>query len=108
MIGLKVRNVANLPLGWKDCRGAILKTKIRQTLGCGIIMHATSPAASRETDSKAGQEIDHTACRQMDRGRAGDRSYSMPADGQRQGRRWIIHAGRWTEAGQEIDHTGAG
>ncbi len=74
-------NVANLPLGWKDCRGAILKTKIRQTLGCGIIMHATSPAASRETDSKAGQEIDHTACRQMDRGRAGDRSYSMPADG---------------------------
>jgi hypothetical protein len=25
----------------------------------------------------------------MDRGRAGDGSYSMPADGQRQGRRWI-------------------
>jgi hypothetical protein len=30
----------------------------------------------------------------------------MPADGQRQGRIWIIqHAGRWTEAGQEMDHT---
>jgi hypothetical protein len=54
----------------------------------------------------AGQGMDYTACRQMDRGRTGDGSYSMPADGQGQGRRWIIqHAGRWTEAGQEMDHT---
>jgi hypothetical protein len=37
--------------------------------------------------TEAGQEIDHAACRQMDRGRAGDRSYSMPAaEVQRQGR----------------------
>jgi hypothetical protein len=44
---------------------------------------------------KARQEMDHAACRQMDRGRAGDGSYSMPADEQGQGRRWIMqHAGR--------------
>ncbi len=30
----------------------------------------------------------------------------MPGDGQRQGRRWVMqHAGRWTEAGQGMDHT---
>jgi hypothetical protein len=45
----------------------------------------------------AGQETDHTACRQMYRGLI---------DGQeRQGRRWIIqHVGRYTETGQEMDH----
>jgi len=53
-----------------------------------------------------GQEMDHAACRQMDRGRARNGSCSMPADVQRQGRRWIMqHVVRWTEAGQEIDHT---
>jgi hypothetical protein len=53
-----------------------------------------------------GQEMDHTAYQQMDRGRAGDGLYSMPADGQGQGSRWIIqHAGRWTVAGQQMDHT---
>jgi hypothetical protein len=56
--------------------------------------------------TEASQEMDPTACRQMDRGRAGDGSYRMPADGQRQGSRWIIqNAGRWTEAGQQMDHT---
>ncbi len=40
------------------------------------------------------------------KGRAGDGSYSMPADGQRQGSGWIVqHAGRWTvKAGQQMDH----
>ncbi len=56
--------------------------------------------------TEAGQQMDHTACWQMDRGRAADGSYSMPADGQGQGSRWIIqHAGRWTGAGQQMDHT---
>jgi hypothetical protein len=45
--------------------------------------------------TKARQEMDHAACRQMNRGRAADGSYSMPADEQGQGSRWIIqHAGR--------------
>ncbi len=39
---------------------------------------------------KAGQEIDHTAFRQMDKGRAADGSYTR------------THAGRWTGAGQQI------
>ena len=56
--------------------------------------------------TEAGQEMDHAACWQMYRGRAGDGSCSMLADGQRQGRRWIMqHAGRWTGAGQQMDHT---
>ena len=56
--------------------------------------------------TEAGQEKDHTACPQMYKGKAGDGSCSMLADGQRQGSRWIIqHAGRWTGAGQQIDHT---
>ncbi len=43
-------------------------------------------AACRQMDRKGKQEMDHSACRQM---------YSMLADGQRQGSRWIIqHAGR--------------
>jgi hypothetical protein len=51
----------------------------------------------------AGQDMDRTACWQLDRGRAADCSYSIPADGQGQDSRWIIqHAGRWTGAGQEI------
>ena len=41
---------------------------------------------------KDRQEMDHAACRQMDRGRAADGSYSMPSDGQGQedssGWRW--------------------
>jgi hypothetical protein len=42
----------------------------------------------------------------MDRDRAGYGSYSMPPDGQREGRIWIIqHASRWTETGQDMDHT---
>ena len=35
--------------------------------------------------TKARQEMDHAACWQMDRGRAADGSYSMPADEQGQG-----------------------
>jgi hypothetical protein len=36
---------------------------------------------------------------------AGDGPFSMSADVQRQGRRWIMqHAGRWTDAGQEMDN----
>ncbi len=63
-------------------------------------------ATCQQMDRKGKQEMDHAACRQMDRGRTGDGSFNMPADEQRQGRRWIIqHAGRWTEAGQEMDHT---
>ncbi len=53
-----------------------------------------------------GQEKDRAACPQMYKGKAGDGSCSMLADGQRQGSRWIIqHAGRRTGAGQQIDHT---
>jgi hypothetical protein len=56
--------------------------------------------------TEAGQQMDHAACRQMDSGRAAEGSYSIPADGQRQGSKWIIqHAGRWTAAGQQRDHT---
>ncbi len=56
--------------------------------------------------TEAGQEMDHAACRQMDRGRAAEGSYSIPANEQGQGSRWIIqHAGRWTGAGQQRDHT---
>ncbi len=63
-------------------------------------------AACRQMDRKGKQEMDHSACRQMYRGRTGERSCSMPSDVQRQGRRWIMqHAGRWTEAGQLMDHT---
>ncbi len=42
-------------------------------------------AACRQMDRKGKQEMDHSACRQMDRGRAADGSYSMPADEQGQG-----------------------
>jgi hypothetical protein len=57
--------------------------------------------------TEAGQEMNHTAYWQMDRSRAGDGSYSMPADGQRQGRGWIAqHACRWIGgAGQQMEHT---
>ncbi len=51
-------------------------------------------------------QMDRAACPQMYNGKAGDGSCRMPADEQRQARRWIIqHDGRWTEAGQEVDHT---
>ncbi len=60
--------------------------------------------ACRQTDRKGKQEMDHAAYRQMYRGRTGDGLCSMPADGQGQGSRWIMqHAGRCTEAGQEMD-----
>jgi hypothetical protein len=62
-------------------------------------------SACRQMDRKGKQEMDHSACRQMFRGRTGERSCSMPADVQRQGRRWIKqHAGRWTGAVQDMDH----
>jgi hypothetical protein len=91
----------------------------RRTLKAG---QEINHAACRQMDRKAsrrwiiqhvgrcteavGQEKDRAACPQMYKGKAGDGSCSMRADGQRQGSRWIIqHAGRWTEAGQQIDHT---
>jgi hypothetical protein len=56
--------------------------------------------------TEAGQEMDRATCPQMDKGKAEDGSYSMPAGRQKQGRRWIIqHISRWTETGQEMDHT---
>ncbi len=56
--------------------------------------------------TEAGQEMDRATCRQMDKGKAGDGSYTMPAGGQRQGRRWIIqHIRIWSETWQEMDHT---
>jgi hypothetical protein len=62
-------------------------------------------ATCRQVDRKGKQEIEYEACWQMCRDRAGDGSCSMPTDGQRQGRKWIMqHAGRCTEAGQEMDH----
>jgi hypothetical protein len=63
-------------------------------------------AACRQMDREGKQEMDYAACREMSIGRTGDGSCSMRADIQRQGRRWISqHAGRCTKTGQEMDYT---
>jgi hypothetical protein len=50
-----------LPLGWKDSHGAILKTKIIQVLGCGIIgdSHVSGSRQDRRQDGEqgTGQEL---------------------------------------------------
>ena len=48
-----------LPLGWKDSHGAILKTKIRQVLGCGIIgdSHVVDPDRTGDRTDSKGQDV---------------------------------------------------